>query len=265
MRKALLGFALSLVLGNEIVVAADYDKGLKAYESGDYATALSEWTPLANGGDAKTQFSLGQMMRMSRRSFETRETGIEWITKAAEQGFIDAQYQLGEYHFVHGPSEKSAFWFIKSAEQGHIMGQQWAGSFYADGFDGILKNSKTAVKWYTLAGEQGDAASQQYLGEAYSLGIGVLKDDKKAVKWFLKAAKQGASRSQFNLGASYYNGTGVFKNNVLSYMWFSLADFNEDYNAGAKRDFVAKSMDSSQIAKAQEMSSRCLASDYTDC
>ena len=33
-------------------LSADYQKGLTAYERGDYATALREWTPLAEQGHA---------------------------------------------------------------------------------------------------------------------------------------------------------------------------------------------------------------------
>ena len=40
---------------------ADFDKGLAAAQSGDFATALREWTPLAKQGDADAQFSLGVM------------------------------------------------------------------------------------------------------------------------------------------------------------------------------------------------------------
>jgi hypothetical protein len=32
--------------------SADLDQGLTAYKSGDYATALREWTPLAEQGNA---------------------------------------------------------------------------------------------------------------------------------------------------------------------------------------------------------------------
>ena len=40
---------------------ADLDDGVAAYESGDYATALQEWRPLAEQGVAEAQFSLGLM------------------------------------------------------------------------------------------------------------------------------------------------------------------------------------------------------------
>jgi TPR repeat protein len=43
------------------VWAGDLDKRWKAYESGDYATALKEWRPLAEQGNAEGQFWLGHM------------------------------------------------------------------------------------------------------------------------------------------------------------------------------------------------------------
>ena len=42
---------LTLLVGNH-AVSADFQKGVTAYESGDYATALREWKPLAEKGDA---------------------------------------------------------------------------------------------------------------------------------------------------------------------------------------------------------------------
>ena len=42
-----------------LVVVADYDAGLAAYERDDYATALEEWRPLAQQGVSAAQFNLG--------------------------------------------------------------------------------------------------------------------------------------------------------------------------------------------------------------
>ena len=41
--------------------SADYQKGAAAFQSGDYATALREWTPLAEQGYATAQSNLGVM------------------------------------------------------------------------------------------------------------------------------------------------------------------------------------------------------------
>ena len=39
--------------------SAVFQKGLAAYDKGDYATTLREWTPLAEQEDADAQFHLG--------------------------------------------------------------------------------------------------------------------------------------------------------------------------------------------------------------
>ena len=44
----------SLLLGTPSY-SADFNKGWNAYNSGDYATALKEWKPLAEQGDVEAQ------------------------------------------------------------------------------------------------------------------------------------------------------------------------------------------------------------------
>ena len=48
---------LTLLVGNP-AFSADFQKGLTAHQSGDYATALREWTPLAEQGYAKSHYNL---------------------------------------------------------------------------------------------------------------------------------------------------------------------------------------------------------------
>ena len=51
---------LTLLVGTP-AFSADFLKGLTAYESGDFAIALREWTPLADKGNADAQYNLGLM------------------------------------------------------------------------------------------------------------------------------------------------------------------------------------------------------------
>jgi hypothetical protein len=48
-------------------------------------------------------------------------------------------------------------------------------------------------------------------------------------------------------------------------MWLNLASYNGSEKGGENKDKIAKDMTSAQIDKAQDMSSRCLESGYTDC
>ena len=48
------------------VAAQDFQKGSAAYQAGDFATALQEWTPLADAGDATAQYNLGIIYRQGQ-------------------------------------------------------------------------------------------------------------------------------------------------------------------------------------------------------
>ena len=55
----ILAVILSFVFSE--VFAQDLNKGFKAFNAGDYATALKEWKPLAEQGNEKAQNILGAM------------------------------------------------------------------------------------------------------------------------------------------------------------------------------------------------------------
>ena len=74
---------LTLLVGNS-AFSADFQKGLDAAESGDYATALREWTPLAEQGDANAQYNLGVM-----------SVGYPWNTNIPSNHTNITQYGFG--------------------------------------------------------------------------------------------------------------------------------------------------------------------------
>jgi hypothetical protein len=58
-------FAIAAVLSLAFtpLAAQDFQKGWDAYNAGDFATAIQEWTPLAVAGDASAQYNLGVTYR----------------------------------------------------------------------------------------------------------------------------------------------------------------------------------------------------------
>jgi TPR repeat protein len=94
-RKVIVGLTLSLLLGSGVAVAADFDKGLKAVQSGDFKTTLAEWTPLAEQGHASAQYNLGIMYHRGEGVLQNYKTAVKWYTKAAEQGYAFAQFSPG--------------------------------------------------------------------------------------------------------------------------------------------------------------------------
>ena len=170
-----LCLTIAVLLGSMGVSwSGDYQKGLTAAKSGDFATALREWTPLAEQGNAIAQYNLGLMYRKGRGVPQDDKTAVKWYRLAAKQGDALAQTNLG-YMYKNGI--------------------------------GVPQNYKIAVKWYRLAAKQGFAKAQYNLGVMYEKGYGVSQDYKTAVKWYSLAAKQGDAYALKKSSLPFYKKT----------------------------------------------------------
>src|SRR5215471_4551507 len=74
---------------------AGVQEGDNAYRRGDYATALREWLPLAQQGDADAQYNLGLMYFNGQGVLQDYGQAMQWSRRAADQGVAPAQYNLG--------------------------------------------------------------------------------------------------------------------------------------------------------------------------
>ena len=155
-----LTIALAFLMTFSLPVSAqDFQKGLAAAQAGDYATALKEWTPLAEAGDSSVQYNLGIMYDNGRGVPQDYAEAVKWYRLAAEQGDAKAQANLG------------------------VM--------YNKG-NGVPQDYAEAVKWYRLAAEQGHAKAQANLGYMYGKGQGVLQDNVMAHMWYNIGAANGS-------------------------------------------------------------------------
>ena len=87
--------ALVLVFNAGSILAQDFQKGFAAYQSGDYVTALQEWRPLAEQGDADAQQGLGVMYENGMGVLQDYKEAVKWYRLAAEQGDANAQNSIG--------------------------------------------------------------------------------------------------------------------------------------------------------------------------
>ena len=62
----LCAFALVLFAAAALPARADFATGAAAYDKGDYAAALAEWTAMANAGDVRSQLGLGVLYESGR-------------------------------------------------------------------------------------------------------------------------------------------------------------------------------------------------------
>ena len=141
--------------------SADFNKGLTAAQSGDFATALKEWKPLAEEGNAVAQNNLGLMYHNGWGVPQDYKEAVYWYRLAVEQGYAIAQYNLGLMY-----------------EKGK----------------GVPQDDKEAARLYRLAAEQGYADAQGNLGVMYVFGKGVTKDFVYAHMWGNIALMNGNER-----------------------------------------------------------------------
>jgi len=120
--KSLAAVLLLLNLSLLTAWAADLQRGLDAYQRGDYATALSQFEPLAEQGDPVAQFSLGVMYDNGEGVIQDYEKAFQWFRRAAEQGHARAQGHLGRMYFLgRGVEEdlvQAYVWFNLAVAQG---------------------------------------------------------------------------------------------------------------------------------------------------
>ncbi len=106
---------------------ADFAAGVAAYDAGNYVKAYAEFLPLARGGDAAAQYSLGNMYRRGQGVARDDAEAVRWYRKAADQGNASAQYLLGVmYDGGRGVTEdhsEAVRWYRSAADQGHAFAQ----------------------------------------------------------------------------------------------------------------------------------------------
>ena len=162
MNHITLILATVLSLAFTQVTAQDLSKGLEAAKAGDYATALKEWKPLAEQGNADAQRNIGYMYNMGKGVLKDYSEALRWYRLAAEQGNTDALNSIGVMY-----------------QNGH----------------GVLQDFFEAVKWYRLAVEQGNSQAQNNLGAMYQFGSGVLQDNLAAHMWYNIASANGNEKA----------------------------------------------------------------------
>ena len=165
MRTLVATLAVIALLFSAGAAWADFDNGLAAAQRGDYATALREFRPLAEQGNAEAQFNLGAMYNFGYGVPQDYAEGMKWLRKAAEQGNAPAQYNLG------------------------IM--------YAMG-TGVSTNNVRAYMWWSLAKAQGQvkAAGNLKILRERMTPAQIAKAQALAAEWRQASSQQGSKRKE---------------------------------------------------------------------
>lgn len=150
--------ALALLLPG-LAVAVDVQKGIDAYNIGDYETALAECQPAAEAGDALAQFCVARMYANGFGVAMDDTLALKWYGLAAEQGHAEAQFNLGVMNAngwgVPMDDTEAARWYVLAAEQGFTQAQTSIAGMYRSG-RGVEPSAVEAYRWYSIAAKLGD-------------------------------------------------------------------------------------------------------------
>lgn len=110
-------------------IDADLERGMNAYGTGDYATALAIFTPLAKAGLSIAQNNLGMMYLNGTGVPQDDEQAALWIRRASEAGNAIAQSMLGMlYEGGEGVEQdncRAYMWYSLAAIQGNEEAKEW--------------------------------------------------------------------------------------------------------------------------------------------
>jgi TPR repeat protein len=97
---------------------------------------------------------------------QDKKVAADWLKKAAEQGYPQAQFIYSAMNFTADGIERNipdgVKWMRKAAENGLAEAQFRLGMMYING-DNIEKNRETGIKWVKKAAKQGHVNAKKLL------------------------------------------------------------------------------------------------------
>ncbi len=161
---------------------AGFDEAAAAFAAGDYVRVLQEVRPLAEQGDARSQYAMGVLYENGFAVSRDYKQAATWYLKAAKQGNTDAQYNLGAMyeHGVGMPVDyvEAARWYQPAAEQGDIDALSNLGVLYERG-QGVPQDKRLALVLYNVSVALAGKANTQAVKNRQSLANKMSLDDVK--------------------------------------------------------------------------------------
>lgn len=190
------------------VLAHMYRRGLGVPQN--YVRAAELDGAAARRGVARSQNAFGHALIEGFGVTRDRAAGLQWLTRAAETGNPDYQFDLGSALMrAQGPDYRSAArWYDAAAQQGHVEAKTNLGLLYLQG-TGVPEDPAEAQRLFREAAQAGDAQAQNNLGLLYVRGIGIEQDYAQAAAWFSLAAEQGLAEGMRNLSVLHESGYGM--------------------------------------------------------
>jgi TPR repeat protein len=159
------------------VAAGPWEDEKEAERRGDWVTAVTLLRPLAEGGDAAAQNSLGVAFEIGRGVPVDYAEAAKWLRKSAEQGRAESQCNFANLYRrgVGVPKDyaEALKWLHKSAAQGFLGAFFNLGHMYRDG-SGVPADSVQAYMWYRLTSNAATAPESRFVQQSANQYIAAL-------------------------------------------------------------------------------------------
>ncbi|MDH5217483.1 MAG: SEL1-like repeat protein, partial [Gammaproteobacteria bacterium] len=173
------------------VWAAEIDDAKRAYGAGEFENAAGLLRPLARDGSVEAQYLLGRMYEQGDGVARDEAEAKKLFKLAADQGHDNAGQRLALYENADSGEESVVLeWYLPAAEEGDMEAQYNLGFMYETGW-GVGIDEKMAANWYKEASDLQHDMAQLRLGMMYVVGSGVSKDIDQGVELLRLAAENG--------------------------------------------------------------------------
>jgi hypothetical protein len=219
----------TLQLNPKVTEALEAEKQRKAKVESD-RIALEQ---KANEGNPEAMYKLATITYCSRK--ETLGQCLDWKTKAADAGFVEAQFDVGmsyaDGRYGNQKSGEEMFkWMTRAAEKGNVMAAYHVGSAYAGNLRafgnqtaGVEVDAKNAEEWLKKAATAGGMVAIMDLAAMYMEGRVLERNTQQAIYWYSQAAEKRNTLAMKKLGELYERGLGVEPNQIEAIKWYKLA------------------------------------------
>ena len=160
----------------------------------------------------------GDLSAMTEAAFLLAKKGTEYEAyMAAKASSVNSE--------TAAPPLPSVFsLYEKAARQGFIIAQYNLGCLYMSSQNDFPKQDYVqACHWLKLAAEAGDSDAQFTLAYIYQRGLLGEADHEAARLWYEKAAHNGSGRAQYDLACIYLNRDNVAYDRQKAIYWFEQA------------------------------------------
>ncbi len=167
--RTLLSAAFLLAASAAYAVPGDqatFDRGVAAYDAGQYEDAFKIFSDLADNDDLAAMRNVALMYRRGQGVLRNPQKAVKWYERAAEAGLGTAQADLG-IMLLDGEAgdpepEEAIMWLTYASDAGHAEAQFRLGELYEKG-EYVTQNLELAKRLYTEAAERGHSAAEARL------------------------------------------------------------------------------------------------------